>query len=69
MNVTHVAHVDYDATAFEAVGAGVRLLVSLSGGQNYWILRAVEAGRRGRTGRSRYMRLTLCAFEPAAVKV
>ena len=69
MNVTHTAYVDYDADAFEPVGGGTRLLVALADGQNYWILRAVADGRRGRTGRTRYMRLSLCAFEPAAVTV
>ena len=63
-NATHHASVD-SASGFEPVGAGARLLVRLSDGQNFWVWRVVEAGPRKRRGGSRYMRLSLSSFEPA----
>ena len=64
--VTHHAVVDA-ADVYEAVGHGVRLLKRMGDGQNFWVLRVVEAGRRDRRGGYRYMRLSLTAFTPAEV--
>ena len=67
INVTHHATVDYKADAYEAVGSGVRRLDRTSDGQKFWIVRAVEVGKRGRRGRHRYMRLSLSQYDASEV--
>lgn len=65
VNVTHHAFVDYHSTAFVPEGSGSRLLKRLSDGQEFLITRAIEVGRAGRTGKRRFMRLSLSAISPA----
>ncbi len=56
--VTHEAKVKA-MTDYETAGSGSRILRRERDGQNYMILRVTEAGRPGRDGRTRYLRLSL----------
>ena len=64
-NVTHHCWVDY-ADDYEAQ-AGSRVLKHVATGENYWIVRVVETGRRQRAGRTRYLRLSLSLQGEAVV--
>lgn len=63
VNTTHHAWVDY-RDDYQPTGRGARLIKRVSDGQNFLVHRVVGAGKVGRTGHQRYLRLSLAAIDP-----